>query len=142
MKTTRQSVDNTIVNFKEQDEGDNSNLQVIFSNSIAKGNYKNPSTYKKVAALLLCWEGAFDDLISEVEALKDVFEHQYHYESYVERIESKDEHKLQVCINAIVANFVHKRDGRDNLLIVYYSGHGRPGKSFGHLELIELVRNI
>ena len=134
--------DNSIVNCENPDERDNSKLQVIFSNGIAEGSYKNPSTYKKVKALLLCWEEKSDDLTvkAEVERLKAVLENRFHYEAYIEPMDNNVEQGLQVCVNAIVANFVRNNDGPDNLLIVYYSGHGRPGRSLGDLELFGSVR--
>ena len=137
------SQDSTIVNYANPDERDNSKLQVIFSNGIAKGNYKNPSTYKKVKALLLCWEENSDDLSvhPEVTRLKSVLETRFHYEAQIETIDNNNiEQRVQVCVNAIVANFVHKNDGSDNLLIVYYSGHGKPGSAVGDLDLFGLVQ--
>ena len=138
------SQDNSIVNCANPDERDNSKLQVMFSNGIAKGSYTNPSTYKKVKALLLCWEEKADDLTvrPEVERLKTVLEQRFHYEAKVECIENNIEQRLQVCVNAIVANFVRSNDGPDNLLIVYYSGHGKPGRSAGDLELFGLAKKL
>ena len=135
--------DNSIVNYENPDERDNSKLQVIFSNGIAKGNYKNPSTYKKAKVLLLCWEEKSDDLTvkPEVEKLAAVFKNKFHFEAYIETIDNNAEQRLQVCVNAIVANFVRNNDGPDNLLIVYYSGHARPGSSGGGLELFGFVKN-
>lgn len=136
------SQDNSIVNYENPDETDNSKLQVIFSNIIAKGNYKNPSTYKKVKALLLCWDEKSDDITvrPEVERLKAVLEERFHYDAEIKCIDNSMEQRLQVCVNAIVARFVGDNDGPDNLLIVYYSGHGRPGSSHGDLELFGLVK--
>ena len=137
------SQDSSIVNYENPDERDNSKLQVIFSNGIAEGNYKNPSTYKKVKALLLCWEEKSDDLMAkaEVERLEAVFKNRFHFEAQIETIDNNVEQRLQVRVNRILAEFVDINDGPDNLLIVYYSGHGKPGSSFGDLELIGLVRN-
>ena len=141
METGPLAQDSSIVNYANPDERDNSKLQVIFSNGIAKGNYKNPSTYKKVKALLLCWEEKSDDLRvrPEVERLKSVLEKRFHYEAQIETIDKNVEQQLQVCVNAIVANFVRENDGPDNLLIVYYTGHGKPGSSVGELDLFGLV---
>ena len=142
MEAEPTSPDNSIVNYENADETDNSKLQVIFSNIIAKGNYKNPSTYKQVKALLLCWEENSDDLTvgPEVERLKSVLEEQFHYEAQIECIDNNMEQRLQVCVNASVAAFVRDNDGPDNLLIVYYSGHGKPGRTHGDLELLGLAR--
>ena len=102
-----------------------------------KGNYNHPSKYNKVAVLLLCWEQSCNDLktTDEVNALKSVFEERFRYHTTVEILDNNRTPKLQVRLNKKVAAFVDKHDGPNTLLIVYYAGHGKPGKDHGELEI-------
>lgn len=136
-KAQSPSRDNSIVNYENLDEREDSKLQVLFSNVIGKGNYKNPSNYKEVHALLLCWEEKSGDLLvkPEVEKLKSVFEDRFRYKAQIEYLDNSIAPKLQLRVNRLVATFVDENDGPNNLLIVYYAGHGRPGGSYGSLVL-------
>ena len=99
-----------------------------------KGWYKNPSTYKKVEVLLLCWA---DDMATkdEVNRFKSVLEKRFHYSTHTEYLDAMIETKLQLQVNAKVASFTSTHDGPHTLLIVYYAGHGRPGSYYGALEV-------
>lgn len=125
------------VDYESQEAAENSKYQVLWSNTMDKGSYKNPSTYEKVEVLLLCWEDNSDDLTTkhEVHQLSQVFRQRFHYNTHTEYLENKPQKKLQVQVNAKVANFVESRDGPRTLLIVYYAGHGRPGSYYSALEL-------
>lgn len=41
----------------------------------------------------------------------------------------------QKQINHHIQMFVYREEGPNNLLIVYYAGHGKPGPGYGFLEL-------
>ena len=124
------------VDYESQDEKDDSEYQVAWSNRMDKGNFRNASTYKKAHVLLLRWADTCDDLEikEEVNRLKDTFEKRLKYNTQIEVLDCNLESKLQVQVNHIVANFVHAHDGTDTLLIVYYAGHGKPGSIPGELE--------
>ena len=135
-------VSNSPVNYETQDEKNDSDLQLLWSKVMDKGNYINPSTYKKVEVLLLCWAESWDDLGTkqEVEALKATFETAFNYHATIEYLHMSSEQGLQVRLNAKVAAFVSAHDGPKTLFIVYYAGNGRPGQEYGHLELFGFVK--
>ncbi|MCJ1437723.1 hypothetical protein MMC27_007110 [Xylographa pallens] len=88
-----------------------------------------PKNYDGVYVLLLRW--ADDDLgtHTEVTALDKVFRQLYHYKTQCELIPSKDPKKF---LQEKVMDFRRDYDKEDenNLLIVYYGGHGvEPGGS-------------
>ena len=133
--------DSSTVDYESTDEMDASRYQVLWSNTMAKGN--KGTDYLKVAVLLLCWDQKFDDMATEeeVHSLKAVFEDKFGYSATIAKL-SPTKGGLQVQINREVANFVGDHDGQNNLLIVYYAGHGKPGEIFGQLELHGFVLQI
>ena len=131
-----------IITDEPGDEVDeDSKFQVLWSEIMDKGSYKNPSSYKKGAVLLVCWEEHSNDSTTqeEVEGLKSVFEERFRYSAEIEYLNNRIAKPLQVQINAKVAKFVDTYDGPHTLLIVYYAGHGRPGSSYGFLECFGLA---
>lgn len=130
------SSEEAVVSDEPGDEVDESKLQVLWSEIMDKGRYKNSSRYKKAAVLLLCWDDHSNDLNTkgEVEGLKSVFEKQFRYIAKIEYLQNRSESNLQVQVNCIVASFVKAHDGPHTLLIVYYAGHGKPGSAHGDLE--------
>ena len=133
--------DRATVDYESEDEKKASKYQVHWSSIMDKGNYRKPSTYQKVAVLLLCWDQDCNDLKTqeELDTLKKVFEDQFGYSATISKLSSPAKNVLQVELNKIVANFVSDHDGPHNLLIVYYAGHGKPGETYGHLELFGFV---
>ena len=105
-------------------------------------NYLKPSTYTKVEALLLCWDDNSDDLTTkaEVKRLEAVLKNDFGYHAEIFYLDNHIEQRLQVILNAVVAEFVRKHDGPNTLLMVYYAGHGRPGSYYGALELFGSVQ--
>lgn len=128
--------DASTVDYASADEIDASKYQVLWSNTMDKGNYLKATGYLKVAVLLLCWDQDFDDLATkgEVDRLKAVFEGKFGYSATIAKL-SPTKGGLQVQLNREVANFVGDHDGQNHLLIVYYAGHGKPGTMYGQLEL-------
>ncbi|KAL9117344.1 MAG: hypothetical protein Q9187_006121 [Circinaria calcarea] len=120
-----------------KDEIADADYQRTWSEAMDKGPYANPSSYKKCAVLLLCWEENSDDLDTkeEVNRLKLTFEEKFRYAVQIEYIDNRIDTKLQVQVNKKVANFVADHDAPHTLLIVYYAGHGGPGIIHGHLKL-------
>ncbi|KAL8687200.1 MAG: hypothetical protein Q9218_006564 [Villophora microphyllina] len=96
-----------------------------------------PRSHQKVAVLMLCWEERSCDLdtLAEVSRLSSVFEESFGYDVSTLYLDPKQEQRLQVQVNAKFANFIATHDGPNTLLMVYYAGHARPGKSSGILEL-------
>lgn len=132
------------VDYESADEISASEYQVLWSNIMDKGTYLRTPGYNKVEVLLLCWNQIKSDLSTrgEVEKLKSVFEDKFGYHATVAELDADGQRRLQVQVNAQVANFVNVHDGTNSLLIVYYAGHGKPGKFFGDLEIFRLVLQI
>ena len=64
-----------------------------------------------------------------------MFKNLYHYNVSNFLIDSRKTTSPQVQVNFEVAKFVHDNDQQDSLFIVYYAGHGSPGKSPGELKM-------
>ncbi|KAL8727739.1 MAG: hypothetical protein Q9166_005852 [cf. Caloplaca sp. 2 TL-2023] len=128
--------DQSTVGYESADEKEASRHQVLWTNVMAEGTYKTPSTYDKVEVLLLCWAVSDIDTTNEVKDLKAVFEVDFGYHATIKYLDAELKQRLQVQVNARVAKFVEDYDDSNTLLIVYYAGHGRPGKFFGDLELM------
>lgn len=118
-----------------EDEIQNAEYQICWNIIMDQGGYHIPSAYEKVAVLLLCW--AQDDLktAGEVNALKSVLEERFRYHTTMACLDNNNKQRLQVQLNTKVAAFVGANDGPNTLLIVYYAGHGKPGKIHGYLEM-------
>ena len=129
------------MNHEAQDEEENSEYQVLWSNTMDEGKYKSSSTYTNANVLLVCWSESSDDLCvkEEVTKLKDTFETRLKYNAEIAYLEATASRRLQVQVNGIVQRFIDAHDGPNTLLIVYYAGHGKPGKYYGSLELHGLV---
>ncbi|PQE30538.1 homeobox domain containing protein [Rutstroemia sp. NJR-2017a WRK4] len=93
--------------------------------------------YSEVHVLFLSWHPDDDDLHveQEVKELDDVFRNTFGYKT-TQRILKQDPDKSpQNQITFFLAEFVLKHDHRDNLLIIYYAGHGKLGDSGRGLNL-------
>ncbi|KAL9583403.1 MAG: hypothetical protein Q9212_002733 [Teloschistes hypoglaucus] len=126
------------VDYESEDGRDASEYQLRWINVMKRGNYNCSETYNRVEVLLLRWDDACDDMTTqhEVGQLKDVFEKEFNWHTELRCLNNKIERRLQLQINAIVAEWVNKYSKPNALLVVYYAGHGRPGTAFGQLELM------
>ena len=77
--------------------------------------------YKEVHVLLLSWEGDNLGVIEEVIELEGLFRNTYHFETEGWRIPSKRSHN---SLAAKILGFLDDYESKDNLLVVYYGGHG------------------
>ena len=120
-----------------EDEIQDAGYQVLWDLTMDQGDYNHPSAYKKVEVLLLCWAQNSNDLktTEEVNALKFVLEKRFRYRTHMACLDNNNKQRLQVQLNSKVAAFVGANDGPNTLLIVYYAGHGKPGKLHGDLEM-------
>ena len=125
------------------DEEDASQYRVLWSNLMDKGKYLASTRYHKAEVLLLCWDEKDPATMKEVDDLKTVFEVKFGYHATIAKLPREtlepEGPKLQVHVNFELASFVKKHDGPNNLLIVYYAGHGKPGTRYGDLELLGFV---
>lgn len=135
--------DGSIIDYERDEQKNDSKLRVLWSKVMDQGPYRNPSTYRKVEALFICWAENSNDLATkeEVNRLKSVLENRFNYHVQVQLLDHHMDNRLQVRINRIVADFVDEHDGPNTLLIVYYAGHGRPGSYYGSLELFGSAAN-
>jgi hypothetical protein len=141
---------------------EDANYQVQWSNWMSGGQQK--SFYTHVFVLLLSWHPECDDMAVDpevtrlfelirfppimdtdetdsikVQRLKNVFEDIYNYNVESARLDNRLSALPQAQANLAVANFVHRNDKDDTLFIVYYAGHGSPGKERGHLNMTGYV---
>ena len=100
------------------------NIQALgeILNSAAKAAFPNRglSRYKEVHALLLSWEDDTLGVNDEVTELGDVFRSMYHFEAEEWKIPGERSHN---SLAAKIFEFLNY-ESADNLLIVYYGGHG------------------
>lgn len=97
------------------------NLRVTFEKTIS-GHYRTGRTYDTVGVLLLSWQD--DDLdvwTHEIEELRDIFKHQFHFEVNHYHIPTTT---ASTGLNYKIAEIAHHYDTAHKLLIVYYGGHG------------------
>ena len=129
--------DAPIVPYEDDNEKLNSTMQLAWSEVMQEGHYTSSTEYRHVHVLMLSWETRHDDLKvqEEIDALKTVFEQTFNYHVTHERLIKRDNKKTQTQVNSIVAGWVDKYDGPKTLLLVYFAGHGRPGKRQGDLQI-------
>ncbi|KAH7025353.1 hypothetical protein B0J12DRAFT_585300, partial [Macrophomina phaseolina] len=94
-----------------------------------------PAGYTKVSVLIIKWEEQLDQLQvdAEVQALREVFEVDFAYETRVLALGPKNP---QMQLLNGVTGFIVEKDGRNNLMIIYYAGHGVFHKNQQTLGLI------
>ncbi|KAI4955672.1 hypothetical protein J4E91_001533 [Alternaria rosae] len=109
-------------------------MRECWSKAIAK-NMDLPEGYSSAAVLIIKWADALDDLKTGAEAreLDALFRDRYHYKSNIVELDvnPKPQHQLE----SAVINFIRDNDGPENLLIVYYTGHGDYSEERKCLEL-------
>lgn len=79
------------------------------------------SRYKEVHVLLLSWEDDNPGVVNEIGELYEVFRQIYHFEVEGWRIPSERSHNT---LAAKLLGFLDDYESQENLLIVYYGGHG------------------
>ena len=95
--------------------------EVVTSAGEAAFPNRGVSRYKEVHALLLSWEDDNLGVVDEVIELRDVFRVMYGFETETWRIPSERSHN---SLAAKILRFLDVHESKDNLLIVYYGGHG------------------
>ncbi|KAH7330215.1 hypothetical protein BKA65DRAFT_54129 [Rhexocercosporidium sp. MPI-PUGE-AT-0058] len=124
------------IHYLEDKVQQDANHRVQWSDWMSDGQKR--SFYKHVFVLLLSWHPDCDDMAvrDEVERLQKVFEDTYNYEVKSFQIDSRKPESPQSQVNFEVAHFVHEHDHKDDsLFIIYYAGHGSPGKIPGDLKI-------
>ncbi|KAL1626831.1 hypothetical protein SLS56_006647 [Neofusicoccum ribis] len=100
-----------------------SDMQAHWVHFISK-NMELRDGYFKVSVLIIKWADGLDQLQvnKECQELEDLFENTFKYETETLALGGSERTQLQLISG--IGNFAHKSGGEDNLLIVYYAGHG------------------
>lgn len=110
-------------------------MQAWWGEAIAK-NMDLPEGYARVAVLLIRWADELDKELNtgeETRELEALFRDRFHYDT--KTVELNVRRKAQHQLDAHVSEFIRDNDGPHNLLIVYYTGHGRYPEAEKYLEL-------
>ena len=118
-------------NKHEKPVPEHSDLQAAWDESM-KGVGGLGLPHRKCAVLLISWEPKLDDLHTgkEVNDLETVFKDEFNY-TVVKKQLVGGEKSPQIQVQKILVDFVYQYDDESTLLIVYYAGHGVPGKVEG-----------
>ncbi|KAF2011644.1 hypothetical protein BU24DRAFT_286054 [Aaosphaeria arxii CBS 175.79] len=109
-------------------------MQSWWDDAIAR-NMNLPDGYQEAAVLIIKWDDELDELKTrdEAEELDRVFREVFNYDT--ETVELNVSKKPQHQISRFISTFIEKHDGPNNLMIVYYTGHGRYREHEKYLEL-------
>ena len=130
--------DDTVVRWDQDDEQQNSALQLAWDQKMQEGTqYTSTKCYKEVHVLMISWDESSDDLKvqKEVDALADVFRGTYNFAVHPVSLRNNTNKLPRHQIHKHVVNFVYDYDSPRSLLIIYFAGHGTPGPIGGQLEL-------
>ncbi|KAI4163936.1 MAG: hypothetical protein LQ342_002433 [Letrouitia transgressa] len=123
-----------VVSIKEDSGDDLYDLAKVTFDKTLQGHYRHSTTgYSKVGVLFLTWEE--DDLQckeTEVDALRDLFERRFHYETDYFEIPKQ---RWQTALQKRIADLFFEYDSPDCLTIIYYGGHGYVGGETQSLKL-------
>ncbi|KAH6881689.1 hypothetical protein BKA58DRAFT_372007 [Alternaria rosae] len=115
-----------------RDDQHEAKLQQCWDKSIAK-HLDLPDGYRNVHVLVIKWQDAIDQLNvrQEVDDLTNVFKKVFNYEVTELQLEEKNP---QVQLELEIYRWVYEHDDPNNLLVVYYAGHGVYDKALKVLE--------
>jgi len=91
------------------------------SRELARYRPRRTHRYTAVNVLVLSWKDGDDAIAVQVEEVKRLFVDLFNYFVRPYEIPSQDSQRL---LNLHVAQFIQCFGGQDNLIIVYYGGHG------------------
>jgi hypothetical protein len=69
----------------------------------------------------------------QIGDLEKVFQTEYNFNVTRRALNPPDNKDVTLRIHMFLANFVFEHDADDALLIIYYAGHGNPGKDGGFM---------
>jgi hypothetical protein len=102
-------------------------LRNVFENTMRDlGTIGKP--HRKTAVLMVSWAAELDDLntAQEVNDLESVFKEDFHYTVVKEQLAGEKPPGQQ--FSKFLTDFLWNYDSESTLLIIYYAGHGTPGK--------------
>ena len=100
---------------------ENKKLQDDISSDLARYRPRRTKRYVFVNVLLLSWKDDDIGCGKEVEDLGRMFLDHFNYSIWPYKIPSKD---AQTSLTLCVAQFIKNFGGPENLILVYYGGHG------------------
>ncbi|KAF9701011.1 hypothetical protein EKO04_000601 [Ascochyta lentis] len=114
------------------------NMRIWWDEAIAK-NMALSEGYSHVSVLIIKWADELDELKTKAEAqeLEAVFRDRFRYNT--ETVELNMKVKPQLQLKSRVSTFIEEHDGPNNLLIVYYTGHGVYRENEKYLQLAACV---
>ncbi|KAH6676439.1 hypothetical protein B0J14DRAFT_354256 [Halenospora varia] len=130
------SFSETKEDYQDKTTSHDSRLKALFDEQLS-GLKEARASYSKAAVLLLSWHPECNDLNTEgeVNELEAIFRKDFKFQTHKEELTQDIRKSAQNQINYFLARFVHNYDDVNTLLIVYYAGHGKPGKSLATLIL-------
>ncbi|KAF2125114.1 hypothetical protein P153DRAFT_434790 [Dothidotthia symphoricarpi CBS 119687] len=109
--------------------------------NVVKAELDIPNGYAKVVVLIIRWDDEIDDFKEghdkEIRRLRRVLQDDFRFEVSPE-VRLGTTKNPQNTLNSAIASHMDKHDGQNNLLVVYYTGHGLlrgPVNGNGRLEL-------
>lgn len=120
---------------KAKAASEDANLKIIWDDTM-KDFGLTGKPHRDTAVLMISWAKEFDDLHTgaEVDELEGVFTELFHYRVDKRQLSDSGERQPSLQISKYLIDFVYEFDSDATLLIVYYAGHGIPGKP-GELHL-------
>ena len=114
---------------------EDANLKSVWDNTM-KNFGVTSKPHHDTAVLLISWVEEFDDLDTkrEVNELERVFTELFHYTVRKQQLSELGDKQPNLQISKYLLEFVWEFDSDSTMLIVYYAGHGIPGKP-GELHL-------
>lgn len=114
---------------------EDANLKIIWDDTM-KDFGLTAKPHRDTAVLMISWAKEFDDLHTgaEVDELERVFTELFHYRVNKQQLSDSGERPPNLQISKYLIDFVCEFDSNSTLLIIYYAGHGIPGKP-GELHL-------
>jgi hypothetical protein len=114
---------------------EDANLKIVWDDTM-KGYGVTGKPHRDTAVLMISWAEEFDDLHTktEVDELENVFTGLFHYTVRKQQLSELGGKQPTLQILKCLLEFVYEFDNDSTMLIVYYAGHGIPGKA-GELHL-------
>lgn len=147
--------------FSEKPVKNEADSQTLFENAV-KQKLNIPNGYEKVAVLVVRWDDDLDDpkfkeghdeevrmplfeeekstlvaYLYQIKRLKQVLGERFHFDVSSE-VRLNTAKKPQIILNKAIMDHIDSFDGANNLLIIYYTGHGsllRVGEGEQQLQL-------
>ncbi|KAF2113490.1 hypothetical protein BDV96DRAFT_549394 [Lophiotrema nucula] len=122
-----------------------SERQLWFQNEV-NNRLQIPNGYLKVALLIIRWDEKIDDLAGHTEEvthtcqisrLRAICEKRFYFECDVVELENVRDPQLD--LNWYILGHIRKHDGPNNLLMIYYTGHGSKFTTENGGERLELA---